>query len=267
MYYLKMAYRFVLIYVKSEMEYRANFIISMILQMSSYCISLLSVWIMLRKFNTINGWSMYEVMFLSSLNLLTYSLASLLLWSPMREMEDLVCQGGFDGILTRPMHSFVFMFFRGFNHAFIGNTLVSATILYICLQHISVHWSFKMIFWSSLTLLGGVLIQAAIFIITGSINFWFMKSTAIVDTAVYSVRGFLDYPLSIYQRWVQVLLTFIIPYAFVNFYPARYFLDKKEDVLFHPVFSIATPIIGAGLMVLSYFIWNAGVNRYESSGS
>ena len=31
----------------------------------------------------------------------------------------------------------------------------------------------------------------------------------------------------------QIILTLIIPYAFINFYPAQYFLGKQDFIMFN----------------------------------
>jgi ABC-2 type transport system permease protein len=65
---------------------------------------------------------------------------------------------------------------------------------------------------------------------------------------------------------VQVILTFILPYGFINFYPAQLFLGK-DDYLFHPSLPYATLPVGLGLFSLAYRFWRYGINRYQGTGS
>jgi ABC-2 type transport system permease protein len=59
----------------------------------------------------------------------------------------------------------------------------------------------------------------------------------------------------------------VLPFAFVNFYPAHYFLDKAGGDLFFPVIQYGTPVVGIVFFLLAYQFWKVGVNKYESTGS
>lgn len=264
---LKLYYRFLVVYFKSLMEYRLSFFMDIFIQITTYGSTYLGIWIVMSRFETIGGWTYYEVIFLYTLNLLSYGICSLFVWSPMRALQWMVQRGDFDGILIKPMNPLVHLIFRQFNQHFLGHILLSAVVFSICFRYLDITWSFLNVSYFILAILGGALIQAALLILSGSMSFWFVKSNSITDTMIYGFRGFLDYPITIYNKWIQIFLTFIIPYGFVNFYPSQYFLDKEGTGLFHPIFQFATPVIGLGLLILSLFVWGRGVNKYQSVGS
>ena len=72
--------RFIMIYLKNMMEYRFYFFMEMFNQGFAVGIGYLSIWIILNRFHSINGWSYYEVIFLYSLNYLSYGISSLFFW-------------------------------------------------------------------------------------------------------------------------------------------------------------------------------------------
>jgi ABC-2 type transport system permease protein len=104
-------------------------------------------------------------------------------------------------------------------------------------------------------------------IIAGSISFWFIRSNAIVDTLIHGVRRFLYYPIKILDKWIQILITFIIPYAFVDLYPSLFILGEKKEVLFNSLFQYGTPFVGILLSFFAYLIWKLGIKKYNSTGS
>lgn len=264
---LKLYFRYIIIYLKTKMEYRFAFFTDLIVQAIVYIGIYISIWIIFNKFQTVKGWSFNEILFLYNLNMFTYSACSLFFWSPAHELEGMVQQGTLDSILIRPINPFLNLIYKGFNHGFLGSLLLGIIIFGICLGKMNVSWSFIKIAWLLIVILGGILIQAAIMIAFGSLSFWIVKSGAVINTAIYGFRRFLDYPISIYDRIVQVLVTFIIPYAFVNYYPSQYFLDKPSEVIFSPYFKYGTPIVGILLFSLSYLLWVWGLSKYQSSGS
>ena len=115
-------------------------------------------------------------------------------------------------------------------------------------------------------ILGAALIQAAILVVVGTMSFWLVKNTA-TYSLLNCFNNFLDYPITIYSKSIQAFLTFVIPVAFVNYYPAHYFLDKTGDNLFFPALQYGTPVVGIVLFLLAYQFWKIGVNKYESTGS
>jgi len=80
-------------------------------------------------------------------------------------------------------------------------------------------------------------------------------------------QDFTRYPLSIYNRVVKVILAFVIPFAFMNYFPATFFLDKTEDALhFSPEIGLFAPVVGLICFGVAYAFWRVGLNRYEGVG-
>lgn len=267
MHYLQLYSRFILVYLKTRMEYRFAFFMDMFIQIFTYCVMYLGIWVMLNHFQTIQGWNFYEVMFLYNLNLFSYGLSGLFFWSPMRQLEGMVQSGEFDGILTKPIHSFLHLIFKQFNHAFLGHIILGGIIFVICINKLNIDWTALKVVMLIFVIIGAMLIQSSVMIMSGCISFWFVKSTSFIDTMIYGFRFFLNYPLSIYHFSIQIFLTFILPYGFINFYPALMFLDKEGQSLFSPIFQYGTPIVGAIMFSISLLVWTTAVNKYQSTGS
>ena len=78
-----------------------------------------------------------------------------------------------------------------------------------------------------------------------------------------TVNDFSKYPVTIYNKAVQTIITYVIPFAFTAYFPASYFLTGKI-----PLFCIGgTVIAGTVMFTLAVFVWNRGLRAYESAGS
>jgi len=131
---------------------------------------------------------------------------------------------------------------------------------------LAIHITILKIVFLLAAILGAALIQTAILVVIGTMSFWLVKNTA-TYSLLNCFNNFLDYPITIYARSIQAFLTFVIPVAFVNFYPAHYFLNKTGDNLFFPALQYGTPIVGLVMFFMAYQFWKIGVNKYESTGS
>ena len=60
---------------------------------------------------------------------------------------------------------------------------------------------------------------------------------------------------------------FVLPVAFVAYFPALYVLDKPDELGFPDVLQFASPVVAVLTTVAAAAIWSAAVRRYRSVGS
>jgi ABC-2 type transport system permease protein len=76
-----------------------------------------------------------------------------------------------------------------------------------------------------------------------------------------------QYPMHIYGAWLRRLFIFVIPLAFVNYFPALYILNKP-DALGAPAFvRFLAPLVAAAVALFAAWFWQLGVRHYRSTGS
>ena len=111
------------------------------------------------------------------------------------------------------------------------------------------------------------MIFSAITIFTGTISFWTVKSEEIVSLLTnnnYGLKNYTDYPITIYGKGVQGILSFVIPYALTGYYPVAYILGKDVP---YPSLSHISPLVAVIAATISYIFWNYGLRHYGSAGS
>jgi ABC-2 type transport system permease protein len=140
-------------------------------------------------------------------------------------------------------------------------------VLAFTFYKLGVPLTFSNVVFLLLTLAGGALIQGAAFIITNTPAFWIVKNNRLQSLFMGIPSSFIRYPISAYNKVIQIILTVVLPYAFINFYPAQHFLRKEEFLMFSPVLQYATPIVGIVLFTAAYQFWKLGIRHYNSTGS
>ena len=252
--------------VKSMLEYRLTTLIDIFTYILNFGVGYVSTWVLLSKFQSIQGWTLYEVFLLFNINMVASGISGLFFSSPMRGMEQMLQYGDFDMVLIRPMNSLVFTLIGRPNFTSISSLILGAGVFVLCFTHLAIHITILKIVFLLAAILGAALIQAAILVIVGAMSFWVVKNTATLSLLT-CFNNFIDYPITIYSKGIQAFLTFVLPFAFVNFYPVHYFLDKTGDNLFSPILQYGTPVVGLVMFFLAYQLWRIGVNKYESTGS
>lgn len=256
--------QFVRLRMKERMEYRAAYLLGIVAQIWGYGAQYLAVWLLLHRFRAIHGWSWPQIAFLYSLDLFTYALGAAFTFSPMTELEQMVEQGTFDGVLVLPTNPYIYLTARMYNLGYLAHVTLSGFVLVWAITQLSIHWTALTVLYLCLVLISGVLLQAAAFTLLGTWAFIFVHSQFLFNL-YYSFKTFISYPVSVYGAFVQILLTAVIPLAFINFYPATILLSK-EGQLFPGWTGWLAPLIGPLMFVTAYKIWMYGVDKYQSAG-
>ena len=70
-FYIRLYFLITSQYIKARMQYRADFIISSIGMLAECFVGTLTIWILFKSINTLEGWNYYELIFIYSFSLLS----------------------------------------------------------------------------------------------------------------------------------------------------------------------------------------------------
>ncbi|MNN03635.1 hypothetical protein D3C81_1163310 [compost metagenome] len=110
--------------------------------------------------------------------------------------------------------------------------------------------------------LSAVAIYTGVYTTLTSLSFYSDAPTGILPL-MYNIQSYGRYPVTIYNRAIQVLLTWIMPFAFVGIYPASLFLHREEMQRM----AYLTPVMGIIFFAIGLTVWNYGVKKYRGAGS
>ncbi|GHO84595.1 ABC transporter permease [Dictyobacter formicarum] len=266
MHWLQTMKRMLIASLKIHMEYRLNFILFIICAAMTNLLSLCFIWVVLLRFHHIGNWSLQEVFFLFSVRLIGHGLHMIFFYNIDR-ISYFVRSGEFDRFLLRPLNPLFQLIIWRYNPASIGDMVTGVVSLIVASSLLHIHWTIVSTVMLILVAIGGCLIEAGLFLIVHSLSFWLTDA----QRFSFMVRTFNDYftiyPLTIYNTGLQVILTFIIPVAFIGYYPATLFLNRTGEVPFTSLLAYGTPVVGIGIFILAYCIWKLGLRYYQSTGS
>ena len=100
---------------KGKYEYRAAFWLDALSFLFGYGAQTLLMVLLTQKFDTINGWTPFEVMLLYAYTLASYTLANALLSDVMWSLSRRIRTGDFDQTLTKPMKPLTYEIVTGFS--------------------------------------------------------------------------------------------------------------------------------------------------------
>ncbi|MGH7684372.1 MAG: ABC-2 family transporter protein, partial [Vulcanimicrobiaceae bacterium] len=171
-----------------------------------------------------------------------------------------------DRILVRPLNP-LFQVLTTPQQIFPDELLMGIAVFIMATSWAAPVIDFWFVVFVPLVVIGGALIDFSINLFVATCAFWFVKVDGLRWIAFQLQQEFTRYPISIYTKGVRLALTFLLPYAFMNYFPATFFLHKSEDALhLSPQIGLLSPAIGAVTLWLAYAFWRVGLNRYEGVG-
>ena len=224
----------------TTLEYRTNFLLWFGFTIVYHGTAIAALWVMLTNFPSMNGWDFRNMAFLYALWMTAHALNATF-FSTVGEIPQWIRDGEFDRLLVRPLDE-LFQVISTPGAIFPDELLLALAFLIVA------------------TVANHLVI-----------SFGYIALITQVDALRWIVlqleQEFTRYPLSIYNRGVRLLLAFVIPFGFMNYFPASYFLNKADNGLGLPLaIGVFTPLIGVLFLLVAYACWRFGLQRYQGVG-
>lgn len=247
--------------LKSKMSYRADFIISTIGMIFTNIAGFVSFWILFRSFPSINGWGYYEMLFLYGFSLVAITPVQCLFdnnWS----LRMAVYSGDFIKYCFRPINIFFYYQSEVFDIKGLGQLAFGIGTLIYSWVKIGLGITPLILLKMIVFLLTASLVMIAMQNAAAATCFWIINSFYVLDL-VTRFKDYAKYPVTIFSSVFRFIFTFIMPIAFIAYYPSLVILRPDEV----PLLSWLSPFIGAFFFWLSYKFWMRGALKYNGTGS
>jgi ABC-2 type transport system permease protein len=255
---IRLYLRLVSIQIRSQMQYRFSFwidVISTILLSGSYFVALVLV---MQQFKTIAGWNLGEIAFLAGMAELNFATMDMVFggFDP-DAFSPFVWKGSFDQLLLRPIP-----ILRRLGRIFEGVVIFSIALILT-----DIHWTVAKVIYLPLVMISQVLCFGSLFMVGSTLTFWTVKPLEAVNIVTYGGTEMITYPMSIYPSWLRNFFTFVLPFIFLNYYPALFFLDKPDPLGFPAIAPFLAPLAVVVVLFAAYQFWQFGLRHYQGTGS
>lgn len=265
--YMKLLGAFFRVTFRTATAYRSTYFAGIVGQWLGYGATFATLFILTTRFENLGGWTPSEVLLLYGLAVLSYCIAATFLFNPTTFLSSKIRSGEFDAALIKPLNPFVHEILTGINPAYVSHFTLSVAIIVYALITSGFHPSFWNITGMIFMVIGAIFVQGAALVASSVMSFFTVNENPIIDFLLFDIKDFTNYPITIYPKAIQLLLTFILPFAFINFYPASFLLGKASPEGLPAVLPYLTPVVGIICFTLSVLLWNWGLKHYKSTGS
>lgn len=248
------------------MEYKASLLGWLIANPVQFIVGFATIKFVVEEFGVIDGWDYGQLAFIYGISVMSHGLNCVFFHSSWN-MGRWIMEGDFDRYLLRPLNVLYQFYFMEVNPVGFTDMIPGLFVfLYGCNQS-GFQFTFANLVSVIIMLIGAVAIRGAIYLILGGTSFW--------TKSVNPYRGYTQmmfdktsqYPISIYPKALQIVLTYVIPLGWVSYYPASELLGKETELFAWNGAVWMTLLIGIGTFAIAAFVFNQGLKQYESAGN
>lgn len=245
---------------KEILIYRIDCIVGIFSQLIVQLVSLIFIFIVFENTENIAGWNFQQILLLYGVTRISIGIAGYCFDALYDLGPKYIRNGEFDKILLRPVHPLISIIgasreFVSITDVFLGIALTIYMLVQLSIP-ITIWLILKIVIFSVI----GALIIGAINIITSISSFWTYRSNEII-WSFYRMYTFTEYPISIYNKFIKTLITVILPFAFVAYYPTMDYLGMNTYMIY------LSPIVAIVLWIIAIKVWNFALNKYRSTGN
>lgn len=251
--------------MKSAMQYRSSLLMQVIAQIVLTGGELLAVTVLLTRFRVVGHWSAMEILFFFGVMQGSFALTELF-GRGVAAFQGFVGRGEFDSLLLRPRPLLLQVMCSQLDPRRVGSFSVGLAAMIVAASRLEIAWTAANILLLIEVVLCSMLLTLGLFLIEATMCFFSVKSIEMVNVLTYGGRSTCQYPVDVFPRPLELLFTYLAPFALCMHWPVSWILGKPMAAL--PAWGYyLVPMAGAAFFALMARVWYWGAARYRSTGS
>jgi len=251
--------------LRSQMQYRGSFAVRSVIDFGVVISDLAPVWVLARFFGHLDGWSFAELALLYGMVASSWGIVEVVLRG-FENFSIYLVRGDLDRLLLRPRSLVLQVAALEFEARKLARIAQAVVVLGLAL------WTLRLgpqsFAWVALGVAGGTLCFGGIVMLGAGMAFVTLgESSELQNILTYGGSAALSYPVSIYGTWFRRAITYGVPLAFVNYFPALAALGRTEAAGWPSYLPWLSPLACLACLCVGLLAFGLGLRRYESTGS
>lgn len=235
-------------------------------QIIGQAIELLGILVVFTQVRSLGGFSSTEVVLMYGLAATAFGLAILCV-EQIEKLPEYVRTGQFDVMLLRPLSTLAQLLTADLALKRLGRVGTGLAVLGWSLTTLQLDWTPVRALVAATAPLVGAVILAALFVAANTVSFWLIDGQEAANSVTYGSNFATSYPITVYGPWLRRLMCFVLPGAFVAYFPALALLGRPDPLGLPDALRYSPPLVAALTVALTTLIWRAGVRHYQGTGS
>jgi ABC-2 type transport system permease protein len=251
--------------IRSQLQYRVSFALDLVGAFLISFIDFLAVLVIFHNVRRLGVWNVHEVAFLYAMSSITFALTDLLI-GHFDQFPQKIRDGNFDILLVRPRSTLFQVIGSDFQLRRLGKAIQGVIVLGCVVGSLGIHWDAGRIGMLVVMVPAAIVIFSSVWVVGGCLAFWTVDGGEFTNAFTYGGNFLAQYPVDILSAWLRRFLAYIVPLAFVCYFPALYILDKPDPLGLPRVFEFLSPAVALVAACIAGFVWRFAVRHYRSAG-
>jgi ABC-2 type transport system permease protein len=251
--------------IRSQLQYRTSFALDLVGAFLISFIDFLAVLVIFHNVHRLGAWSVREVALLYAFSSISFALTDLTI-GHLDLFPQLVRDGNFDILLVRPRGTLFQVIASDFQLRRLGKAIQGVLVLVYSLAALQIDWTVGRVVMLVVMVPAAIVIFSSVWVIGACLAFWTTDGGEFTNAFTYGGNFLAQYPVDILSAWLRRLLAYVVPLAFVCYFPALYILDKPDPLGLPRIVEFASPAVAGVAACVAGFVWRFAVRHYRSAG-
>lgn len=251
--------------LRGQLQYRTSFVLDVIGTFVISFLDFVAILVIFTNVPQLGSWSVSEVALLYGISCLAFALTDLVV-GHLDLFPQTIRDGTFDLVLVRPRPTLFMVLSADFQVRRLGRIAQAVVVLVYALTTLRLEWTVERAAVLVGAIVTGVLIFIAIWVTVICIAFWTVEGREVANAFTYGGVTLAQYPIDIYDRWLRRFFAYVVPVAFVAYFPALFILGKPDPLGFPHWMSFISPLVALVMAFAALTVWHWAVRHYRSAG-
>lgn len=251
--------------VRGQLQYRASFTLDLLATFLIAFLDFLAVLLIFHNVPRLRGWSVHEVAFLYATSAVAFALAELVI-GHSEALAQRLRTGTFDVLLARPRGTLFQLAASELPLRRLGRAAQGLVVLAYALSGAGIAWDAGRVALFALMIPAGVVLFASLWVGAMCLLFWTVDGAEFANAFTYGGQSLTQYPLDVYSAWLRRFLAYLVPTAFIAYFPALYILDKPDPLGLPRFLQFCSPLVAVLAACVAGLLWRGAVRRYRGGG-
>jgi ABC-2 type transport system permease protein len=258
---LALTLTFLRITASTELQYRVNFVLSVVQSVVAVGTSLAVLGLVFAQTDSLGGWSAGELLVVMGVYVLVGGVIRSVIQPNMQQLMTDVQKGTLDYVLTKPADGQLLVSVRRMEIWQAIDVFVGGGLIAVAAVRLPGSLGVLPVLAFAVTLLLGAVTIYCFWLLLTILAFWLVR----VDFLVELFDGMYQagrWPVTIYPGWLRIGLTFLVPLAFAVTVPASALTGRLSGWLL-----AGTAGFTAALFALTRWAWRTGLRHYTGASA
>ena len=252
--------------VRGQLAYPGSFALQCVGQALAQAVDLVGVLVLFGHITAMAGFTVDEVLLIYGIAGIAFGIADGVV-GQLDALPTYIRTGRLDALLLRPLSALGQLCASDLALRRIGRIGTGLGVLVYALAQVDIAWTAPRVALAVVAPLTGAVVLSAVWVAACSVCFWIVEGREFANSVTYGSSMFTAYPLGVFNTWLRRLMGFLVPGAFVAYFPALALLGKP-DPLGLPVFlQWSSPVVAVLSVLAAALVWRVALRRYQGTGS